>query len=291
MRLAFFLLLLINARLTIAGSSNSLDDCYTLAARFDTTCAVNMTAVPPILSTTGVNVTCTSGFSNSTCPGNWENGTCAFAHKLCVTCSADAPVRIRVQTNGLPRFCPNAPQPISEQNIDFTVNFNPDVNINSLNYNPTSAAELNAIVCNLSSQTLAPSTSNLMINGDSLNTLAAVSIDGVPILNVNSANNTDPFYPPGNISVEIVDTCLGQSNQQNMYHYHIGTACALTKPNGSIAQCANRPSCFTNIANYSISSFDQYRTLIVTGIAKDGHIIYGPYDTTGTEVSMLNLET
>ncbi|CAF4914995.1 unnamed protein product [Rotaria sp. Silwood1] len=291
MCLTFILLLLINVRSAVAGASNSLGDCYALVAKFDTTCAANVTVVSSILSTTGINVICPSGFTNSTCPGNWSNGTCVFAHKLCVTCSAGPPVRIRVQSNGLPRFCPNAPQSITEQNIDFTVNFNPDVSINSLNHNPTSVAALDAIVCNLSSQILAPASSNLVINGDPLITVAAISIDGVPILNVNSANNADPFYPTGNISVEIVDACLGHPNQQNMYHYHIGTACALTLPNGSIAQCTNIPSCSTNIANYSISSFNQYRTITVIGIAKDGHIIYGPYDSTGTEVSIVNLAT
>ncbi|CAF1074746.1 unnamed protein product [Rotaria sp. Silwood1] len=291
MRPTFILLLLINVRSAVAVASNSLGDCYALVVKFDTTCAANVTVVSSILSTTGINVICPSGFTNSTCPGNWSNGTCVFAHKLCVTCSAGPPVRIRVQSNGLPRFCPNAPQPITEQNIDFTVNFNPDVSINSLNHNPTSVAALDAIVCNLSSQILAPASSNLVINGDPLITVAAISIDGVPILNVNSANNADPFYPTGNISVEIVDACLGHPNQQNMYHYHIGTACALTLPNGSIAQCTNIPSCSTNIANYSISSFNQYRTITVIGIAKDGHIIYGPYDSTGTEVSIVNLAT
>ena len=285
MHRAILLLFLIHLPFTSSTASNSLNDCYALAATFSTTCAVNATAPSSITATGGISVTCNTGFNNATCPGVWFNNTCVFAHKLCVTCAPGSPVRIRVQSNGLPRYCPNAPQPISEQNIDFTVNFNPDVSVQAPAYSPTNVSALDAIVCNLQSQSSAPPGSNLVSNGAPLNTLAGVSIDGVAILNVNSANNVDPFYPVGNISAESVDLCLGHPNPQNIYHYHIGSGCALTQPSGNNGPCASSPSCNTNIANYSIASFNSYRNLTVIGIAKDGHIIYGPYTSAGVEVS------
>ncbi|CAF1535037.1 unnamed protein product, partial [Didymodactylos carnosus] len=204
---------------------------------------------------------------------------------MCVTCSGSTTVRIRVQSNGLPRFCPNAPALFSEQNIDFAVNFNPDVSVNSPNQNPTTASALSSIVCNINIEGSAPSASNLVSYGTSLlNTVAGVSVDGVAILNVNSANSIDPFYPPVGATAETVDTCLGHPNINNIYHYHIGSGCALNPPSSAISACA-MTSCISSIASYAISLYSSYRALTVIGIAKDGHVIYGPYDSTGTQVT------
>lgn len=267
------------------AASNSYSDCLALAAHFDTTC--NGTAVSNILSSTGVNVSCSSGYTGSNCPGSMVGSTCIFQHKLCVTCTNTSPVRIRVQTNGLPRYCPNVPAAMSEINIDYTVNFNPDVSVNSPVHNPTTASALTAIVCSISSQASVPSASNYVATtgATNMNTLAGVSIDGVTILNVNSANNVDPFFPTGGFAVETVDACLGHPNPSNNgYHYHAGSGCALTRPSGSISTCASTSACNSNVATYSISTFSSYRTLTVIGIAKDGHIIYGPYTSAGVEV-------
>lgn len=279
-------LLLLNAEFAHGTASNSLSDCNTLAAKFSSTCTGG-TAVPSIIATTGVSVTCTSGFTSLTCPGTFSSGTCVFYHKLCVTCSGSSPVRIQVQSNGLPRFCPNTPAPISETSIDFTVNFNPDVSINSPVANPQSAAALYSIACITTSQSSVPSASNFVqnLNSTTLSVLAGVSIDGVSILNVNSANYVDPFYPTGGFSAESVDACLGHPNPANIYHYHMASACALNQPSGSISACSSLTSCSSSIANYAISAFSSYRTLTVIGIAKDGHIIYGPYYSSGVEVS------
>ncbi|CAF3728718.1 unnamed protein product [Rotaria sp. Silwood1] len=173
---------------------------------------------------------------------------------------------------------------ISEQNIDFEVNFNPTVSVNSLNQNAATASELSTIVCNINSQTSAPSASNLVVYGNQIDTLAGVSVDGVSIMNVNSLNDVDPFYPTGTIAAESVDACLGHPNPQNTYHYHMASGCALSPPSGTISSCTATSSCNSNVAAYGISLFNSYRTLTVIGIAKDGHVIYGPYDSTGTEV-------
>lgn len=268
-------------------ASNSLAACNTAVASFSSTCSG--TAVANITATTGTTVSCSSGFTSSTCPGTMSGSTCVFAHKLCVTCSGSSPVRIRVQSNGLPRFCPNVPATMSELNVDFEVNFNPDVSVNSPNQNPSTSSALDAIICSISSQSSVPSgsnyvsyTSNVAISA----TLAGVSIDGVTILNVNSANNVDPFYPTGGFTAESVDSCLGHPNPStNGYHYHIGTGCALNPPSGSISLCSSTSACSSSIANFSISSFTSYRTLTIVGIAKDGHLIYGPYTSAGVEVS------
>lgn len=270
-----------------AGStaSNSLSDCNKMVANFRNTCSGN--AVNVITTTTGTNVSCSSGFTNETCPGIMYGTTCVFQHKLCVTCSSNSIVRVRVQSNGLPGYCPNVPHPMKELNIDFEVNFNPDVNVNIPVHNPITASELSSTICNINSQASVSSASNFVSYNDAraLNTLAGISVDGVNILNVNSANNVDPFYPPVGFEAESVDACLGHPNPSNSaYHYHAASGCALNPPIRSISSCASTPECHASIANYTISMFSSYRTLTVIGIAKDGHIIYGPYDSTGTEV-------
>jgi hypothetical protein len=279
------LLFLFGAKSVHCTASNALSDCNTLAANFFTTCGG--VAVANITATTGTNVSCSSGFTVSTCPGTMNGGTCVFAHKLCVTCSGSSTVRIRVQSNGLPRFCPNVPAPMTEQNIDFQVNFNPDVSVNSPVQSATTSSGLSSIICNINGQSSVPSASNYASSSSmmAMTTLAGISVDGVPILNVNSANNVDPFYPAGGFSPETVDACLGHpSPSTNGYHYHIGTGCALNPPSGSILSCLSTAACNSSIANYSITSFSSYRSLTVVGIAKDGHIIYGPYTSAGVQV-------
>lgn len=237
-----------------------------------------------INATTGYTVTCTSGFTSSTCPGTYSGSTCVFEHKLCVTCSGTTTVRIRVQSNGLPRFCPNAPAAISEKDIDFEVNFNPSVNITVLNHNVTSVSELSTVVCNINNQATAPTGSNLVNYGIQIDTVAGVSVDGVSIMNVNSLNDVDPFYPTGGLSTELVDACLGHPNAQNTYHYHMASGCSLNPPSGTITSCAANTACSANISAYAMTLLTSYRTLTIIGIAKDGHVIYGPYDSSGTEV-------
>ncbi|CAF1240060.1 unnamed protein product [Rotaria sordida] len=280
------ILLQFGLRSVESAASNSLSDCNTVAAKFSNTC--NGIAVNSITATTGTNVSCSSGFTSTTCPGTMYGSTCVFQHKLCVTCSGSTTIRIRVQSNGLPRFCPNTPAPIKELNVDFQVNFNPNVNVNSPVQNPTTSSQLDSIVCNISSQASVPSVSNYVSysSSGSFNTLAGICVDGVTILNVNSANNVDPFYPTGTYASELVDACLGHPNAaSNGYHYHIASGCALNPPTGTIGSCKSTSACNASIANYSISKFSSYRTLTVIGIAKDGHVIYGPYDSTGAEVT------
>lgn len=280
------ILLLFNIPFVHSGASNSLSDCNAVAAKFKNTCITG--PVANIVSTIGTNVSCYSTFTALTCPGTYASGVCNFQHKLCVTCSGSSTVRIRVQTNGLPLFCPNAPAPISELNVDFEVNFNPSVSVNSPVQNPSTASQLNSIVCNISNQATVPSVSNYVsYSVMPLATLAGISIDGVTLLNSNSANNVDPFYPTGGYASETVDACLGHPNPSNNgYHYHAGYGCALDPPSGNVSSCSLTPACNTNIASYSISKFSNYHTLTVIGIAKDGHVIYGPYDSSGNEVSI-----
>ncbi len=209
---------------------------------------------------------------------------------VCVTCINSSPVRIRVQSNGLPGRCMDIPSTtqVVEQNFDFEVDFNPTVSVNSPVHSPTTATELDAILCDITNEQTAPSTSNLVTYSSSsaLITLAGVSIDNVAIFNVNSANDVDPFYPPSGYSAEVVDACLSHPQTAGIYHYHMASGCAVSPPSGNISSCSATPACAADIASYSLTLFpSSAKKLTVIGIAKDGHVIYGPYLSNGNTLS------
>ncbi|CAF1279025.1 unnamed protein product [Didymodactylos carnosus] len=266
-----------------SGASNSLSDCQAVASMFLTT--INYTAAN-ITATTGVNVTCSA--TGVVCPGTTINGVCVWQRKLSAVCrSVSGVTKIRIQTNGLPPRCASVPMgTFSELNVDFEVNFNPAVSINSLNQNLTTRSALSTLVCNLINQATPPSTSGYVQYGmTTLTTAAGVALDGVMIFNVDSADDIDPFYPPPGSNAETVDACLAHCQTAGIYHYHIASSCVLNPPTGSISSCAGTTACNGLIANYSISGFASYQTMTVLGVARDGHVVYGPYLSAGTRVT------
>ena len=73
--------------------------------------------------------------------------------------------------------------------------------------------------------------------------------------------------------------------EYGVYHYHISSGCIVSPPSGNISTCATNTVCGSNIANYSLQSYpSSAKTLTVIGIAKDGHVIYGPYTSSGSQV-------
>lgn len=274
--------LLIDLAYVHGTASNSLSDCQAVASAFHST--INYTAVN-ITATTGVNVTCST--AGVVCPGRNIGGVCVWQRKLSAVCrNASGNIKIRIQTNGLPPRCAYIGMGIfSELNIDFEVNFNPDVNINSLNINLTTIAALTQTIGTPASSSTVPSASGFVNYGaSSLLTITGIAIDGVVIFATDSANNVDPFLPPAGYAAESVDSCLAHCDGLGRYHYHISSGCMVSPPNGSIAPCANT-TCISHVANYSLSSFHNYQTMTIIGIAKDGHTIYGPYLSANTRVT------
>jgi hypothetical protein len=263
-------------------ASNSLTDCQTVASAFRST--INYTAAN-ITGTTGVNVTCSA--TNVYCPGQNLSGVCVWQRKLSAVCrNASGTIKIRIQTNNLPPRCASVPMgPFSEIDIDFEVNFNPDVSINSLNANLNTVSLLSQTLCTLTSAATVPSASGFINYGINIDTVTGVSVDGVVIFTPDSANNVDPFYPPAGFSTESVDSCLAHCQAAGIYHYHIVSGCMVNPPTGPISSCAVLSNCSSNISTYAISQFASYQTLTVVGLAKDGHAIYGPYLSAGTRVT------
>jgi hypothetical protein len=68
-----------------------------------------------------------------------------------------------------------------------------------------------------------------------------------------------------------------------MYHYHDVSPCI--NPNFLVGKdfsdCASSPACSADIVKWSLAGFANMTTKTVIGIAKDGHVLYGPYDDAG----------
>jgi hypothetical protein len=176
--------------------------------------------------------------------------------------------------------------PFVELNVDFEVNFNPAVSVNSLNQNLNTVSLLSQTLCTLTNPSTVPSASGFVNYGTmDLTTATGVSVDGVMIFSPDSLNDVDPFYPPPGAQAERVDTCLAHCQATGQYHYHISSGCMVNPPSGPIGPCAPNSTCGSNIANYSISGFANYQTMTVIGVAKDGHVIYGPYLSANTQVT------
>lgn len=270
-----------------AAVNNSYQNCLQLTAKFART--VPNGPVADIRMTPGVNVTC-SQLSNVSCPGPMINGICTYQQKLALTCINGSTVRIRVQSNGLPRRCSLIPPMvrIAELNIDFEVDFNPDVSVNAPVQSPTTVGDISKLLCNITNHASVPATSNFVQKSNllAMAVIAGVAVDGVSIFNVNSANLVDPFYPnPTSYGAEGADQCLSHPGGGGELHYHVASGCMVNPPSGNLTGCGPDIGCLNNVGNYSVQMFSSAQTLTVIGIAKDGHIIYGPYLSTGVRVT------
>lgn len=131
-----------------------------------------------------------------------------------------------------------------------------------------------------------------------ITTLVGVALTGVSILGPVSANDVDPLYPAvyGDVTAdniddayEMFDTCLAHPNVNGVFHYHVMSPCV---PDSSVADnvgaCATDDTCSADALAYAVDYFtdidgDDWSTLHPFGIAKDGHIIWGPYNEDGEE--------
>jgi len=78
-----------------------------------------------------------------------------------------------------------------------------------------------------------------------------------------------------------LDTCLGSTeNAGEPLHYHAASPCLIDTSLGN-TDCANDGTCSTDISTYISDAWAGNEALTVVGVAKDGHLIYGPYKDNG----------
>jgi len=146
-------------------------------------------------------------------------------------------------------------------------------------------------VCTVSKDSTVPSWADFALETDSasLTTAVGVSLNGVVILASSSTNNIDPFYPNSwsgmvELADEYVDGCLGHPNGPGVYHYHILSPCIIDADSvSSTSTCTSLTDCASDVASYTLDYYANYKEETVLGIAKDGHLILGPYDADGSQ--------
>ena len=125
---------------------------------------------------------------------------------------------------------------------------------------------------------------------NSLVTVVGIALTGVAMLGPVSANEVDPLFPAvyeyvtsSNLTSaeEMFDVCLGHPSTQDVYHYHAFVPCALNKSVAAAEACLNNAICDADPILYGEEAYTSYKSLNPIGIAKDGHIIWGMYNSNG----------
>ncbi len=179
--------------------------------------------------------------------------------------------------------------PVS-QSFDFEVKFNWAAS--TTNTAVTSVDNANTANCETDSalSTKIPSLAKFTNTGTKTLDAIGVALDGLLMNAGINANDVDDFYPPNsygtytysNNNQSWFDQCMSHTNGDGYYHYHAASPClgdtslSATSP----ARCYNVASCWGYYMDFITSHFSKSLTPI--GLAKDGHIIWGPYDSSGS---------
>eukprot|EP00347_Sterkiella_histriomuscorum_P013113 403365969 len=232
--------------------------------------------------------------------------------KLCVTCRTDERTNftlIRVQSNGIPSHCTSTMLDIKEVSIDYEVLFQPNLLQNGTDslytHRPytTELYDQELVNSNLCDNYWPKQTSSLLptnftfrfvSSDESKNSLdffdkvTGISLNGVFFINPNSEYKQDILIPPsGNWSYPLViDECLGGNLDNLVYSYRTFSPCIYPPAalNQYVDFCQNNLLCFKREPTYMMQYFRENKrlqTLLVIGLAKDGRLIYGPFDENG----------
>ena len=273
-----------------------LSDCQAVAALFNNTC----TQAPNGPATWGSgfathNIFCTSGLT----PLTWK-------HQVCVSCSLSPSTNlplIRFQTASIPPYC-FASASVTMRAADFEVPFNP-----SVTNSPASLVSFrtqnifDTTVCEatkLNSPTVYNQINkyNTGHGSQNMNDIAGVALNGVLLLTSTSAQNVDPYFPKWwngttytTFASEPLDLCLGLVDPtSNNYYYQLMPTCLLNASAQDATQtCASTPSCYSNLKSFMYSTLPSGPTQIM-GVAKDGHMIVSPFNSTGGLISCSQLD-
>eukprot|EP00347_Sterkiella_histriomuscorum_P018009 403347133 len=120
--------------------------------------------------------------------------------------------------------------------------------------------------------------------------IVGIAINGVPIYTGSSEYDNDAFFPASYgvnsvpPSLEI-DTCLGSIGSSKYYHYYSFSNCIFPSSHSTLltqSLCKNLQDCSSDPMAYSIQfQEDKVQGALPIGIAKDGHMIVGPYKADG----------
>lgn len=135
--------------------------------------------------------------------------------------------------------------------------------------------------------------------------ISGIAINGGAFFGAISRDGVDPINPTvyGKVKEEhleraneITDTCMTHPNGKGDLHYHMWSPCIIEPEEygTDVYNCREDEKCnSTDPFDYSLEAYEDHKRLTVLGLAKDGHIIWGPYKDdetlwTDCEVDMCN---
>lgn len=115
--------------------------------------------------------------------------------------------------------------------------------------------------------------------------VVGVALDGVPIMAGIAEISHDPFNPVKWDNKPIIrmdfDGCLGNNDYSDFYHYYSFSPCMLNtniKASATGQACSVLNKCKTRQQDYALEQIPSHmRKATPIGIARDGHLIYGPF--------------
>jgi hypothetical protein len=119
--------------------------------------------------------------------------------------------------------------------------------------------------------------------------MVGIALNGVFLKPGTSEIGYDAFFPKsfsGN-AVPLAeidpDLCLGSSTYSTAYHYYMFSPCILDQKIKHVAApCSSNSKCSEDQVTYYLRLMSaELKQLVPVGIAKDGRIIYGPFNDKG----------
>ena len=284
------LILLVAGLAAVVHGFGSLEDCNEVVSHYKNTCsegpADSVSAIP------SETVTC---YDMQSCPGTQSGNKCEWERKLCASCWEDkhGTVKVRVQSNGLPNHCFYSPFAPVEKNDDYEAIFSAE--ITRTVQDPSTQDQVNNVLCDImrTANRNIPTESKPIQHGNNMDTSVGTTITGVNMYNALSADDVDPYYPAvyGHVTniteaTEHVDFCLGHPNPPLTYHYHIGSPCLFGEPSQN-KPCLAEYGC--DAKTFFNAAFDKEKKPMVIGIARDGRVVYGPYESEGKRADKLDI--
>lgn len=285
----------------VAAYDQSFQNCLHFVSLWDNTCQSGPVDNSQILSQTGSNVsTLTCSGDESWCAGSAQTdpqeSSCTHKSYMCLAClTYNGEVKIRVQSNNMPNTCwqtnPNSPNVADYVNVDFRVTWNADMTrvLNYLDSDFATPADVDTVLCDLqrtSSSNMHSSITYVEVdNSISMDHWSGFTRNNVALYNGLDITNQDIMETAS----DEFDGCLSRASaNDNAQHVHTISPCV--NGNGAVGSqtrkpgaCGDNLDCFPKDNSYELGSWSTLNAKFggVYGLARDGHVIFGPYNGDG----------
>ncbi len=186
----------------------------------------------------------------------------------------------------------------TSQTLDYTVKFQWDAGTSEYNTATTQDA-VNDLICDTAAGDVPDDAGYTNTGTLTANSVVGVAFTGVIFLKAVSTDLVDPLFPAvyagvtdTDSAMEHFDTCLAHPQNAGVYHYHAFAPCVVDAASYAATPlgCAQSDECTADVLAWGEAAFADYQTITPIGVAKDGRIIYGPYNDDGELVSSCDVD-